>query len=384
MKDEKDKKKNKDKKKKEQKKVKNYNYFEALVLFTDYSCKAAELLHSILSNFDSEKLEEQMKLMHEIEHEADLAKHGMMKYLVKEFITPIDREDISSLAQEIDNVTDTIEDVLMQLYMYNIKTIRPEALDFSVTIVACTRALRTAMQDYHNYKKSATVIENIININNMEEDEESGFLCYWNKEVLFVPTVEVSLEWLNRKIHMLMIFKNMELAGKIENKFSRYCMNIEDDGRPIAKLTPEELVDKVKGGINTNALVIPAHCLTPWYGIMGNNNHLLDIREVLPEDPDAVETGLSANKNMVRQLPNMEKVPLVSFSDAHSLHNIGREVTIFKEELSWNGMVKALKENNIDTIEYPPALGKYHATGHRLCNYKKHNYENCWSDIVCQ
>lgn len=170
MKDEKDKKKNKDKKKKEQKKVKNYNYFEALVLFTDYSCKAAELLHSILSNFDSEKLEEQMKLMHEIEHEADLAKHGMMKYLVKEFITPIDREDISSLAQEIDNVTDTIEDVLMQLYMYNIKTIRPEALDFSVTIVACTRALRTAMQDYHNYKKSATVIENIININNMEED----------------------------------------------------------------------------------------------------------------------------------------------------------------------------------------------------------------------
>ena len=170
MKDEKDKKKDKSKKKeKDKKKIKNYNYFEALVDFTDYSCKASNMLHSILSDFNPEKLEEQMKEMHEIEHAADLAKHDMMAYLAKEFITPIDREDISNMAQEIDNVTDTLEDVLMQLYMYNIQTIRKEALDFSVTIVSCCKALKTAMQDFNNYKKSPTVIESIININNMEE-----------------------------------------------------------------------------------------------------------------------------------------------------------------------------------------------------------------------
>ena len=159
----------KQKKSKNGKKKKNFNYFEALVAFTNYSCNAADLLNSILHNYDPTKLEEQMKEMHEIEHAGDLAKHNMVSHLTKEFITPIDREDISTMSQEIDNVTDTIEDVLMQLYMYNIQTIRPEALEFSDNIVACCRALKTAMEDFHNFKKSKNVIENIININNMEE-----------------------------------------------------------------------------------------------------------------------------------------------------------------------------------------------------------------------
>jgi len=168
----KDEKNNKNKKgKKDSKKSKKiFNYFDSLVTFAGYSCQASELLHSILTNYNPEQVEEQMKEMHEIEHAADIAKHDMMKYLVKEFITPIDREDISNLAQEIDNVTDTIEDVLMLMYMYGIQTVRPEALEFTETIVSCCHALKKAMSDFHNYKKSAAVIENIINVNNMEED----------------------------------------------------------------------------------------------------------------------------------------------------------------------------------------------------------------------
>jgi len=157
------------KSKKKEKKSKKFNYFEALVSFTDYSCEAAALLHSILSNYDTTKLEAQMKQMHNIEHSADLAKHNMMSNLVKEFITPIEREDIAAVAQAIDTVTDTIEDVVMNLYMYNIKTIRKEALEFSETIVSCCDALKIAMEDFHNYKKSKNVIENIIRINNLEE-----------------------------------------------------------------------------------------------------------------------------------------------------------------------------------------------------------------------
>jgi len=126
-------------------------------------------LLTILANFDTATLESQMLQMHEIEHSADLAKHQMMSNLVKEFITPIEREDIAAIAQEIDTVTDTIEDVVMRLYMYNIQTIRPEALEFSETIVSCCNALKIAMEDFHNYKKSKNVIANIIRINNLEE-----------------------------------------------------------------------------------------------------------------------------------------------------------------------------------------------------------------------
>ena len=54
--------------------------------------------------------------------------------------------------------------------MFNIKTIRKEALDLCDTIVSCCSALTIAMEDFKNFKKSSALRQNIININNLEED----------------------------------------------------------------------------------------------------------------------------------------------------------------------------------------------------------------------
>ena len=48
--------------------------------------------------------------------------------LAKAFITPIEREDIILLSQNIDEMTDKIEDVLLRIYCNNVQTIRPDAL----------------------------------------------------------------------------------------------------------------------------------------------------------------------------------------------------------------------------------------------------------------
>ena len=99
-----------------------------------YSCKAAELLKEILNDFDSEMLPQKMKEMHEIEHSGDEARHRMIRRLAKEFITPIEREDIMVMADSIDTVTDTIEDVLMRMYMYNISQVTEHALKMTDVI----------------------------------------------------------------------------------------------------------------------------------------------------------------------------------------------------------------------------------------------------------
>ena len=166
----------KKKDKKKDRKEKTYNYFKSLSVLADFSGQAAELLHETIMNFSAETIEEQMKKMHEIEHAADIAKHEMMGHLLKEFITPIDREDISTIAQEIDNVTDTIEDVLMQMYMFNIKIVREEAIEFSKIIVSSCRELKNAADEFHNYKKSSDLLKYIIDINNMEEDGDKMYM----------------------------------------------------------------------------------------------------------------------------------------------------------------------------------------------------------------
>ncbi len=110
-------------------------------------------MHESLSNFHTKEIEAEMVKMHEIEHSADLYMHGILNRLMKEFITPIEREDIINIVQQIDDLTDTIEDVVMRMYMYNIQSIRAEVLEFTELIVRCCLALKTALQDFHHFKK---------------------------------------------------------------------------------------------------------------------------------------------------------------------------------------------------------------------------------------
>jgi len=111
------------------------NYFNTFVELAEYSCRAAELLNKILNNFKEDELQEKMKEMHEIEHAGDEARHIMIRKLAKEFITPIEREDIMAMADSIDNVTDTIEDVLLRMYMFNITSVRDYALKMTEVVV---------------------------------------------------------------------------------------------------------------------------------------------------------------------------------------------------------------------------------------------------------
>lgn len=154
---------------------KDDSYFSTFVELVNYSCEAANLLSEIMHNFNPDELEEKMKLMHNIEHAGDVERHIMMKKLAKEFITPIEREDIVAMADAIDNVTDNVEDVLMRLYMFNVKTMRDDALQMAGIIVKCCEALREALNEFHNFRKSQTLHGLIVEINRMEEEGDELF-----------------------------------------------------------------------------------------------------------------------------------------------------------------------------------------------------------------
>jgi predicted phosphate transport protein (TIGR00153 family) len=144
-------------------------YYDAFVEMCGYSCDAARLLREILIDFNVDELSEKMEKMHAIEQAGDVARHTMTKMLAKEFITPIEREDIMQMSDSIDNVTDKVEDVLLRLYMFNIPHIREDALAIADVIVKCTMALQDALEEFHNFRKSKTLQDKIIEINRLEE-----------------------------------------------------------------------------------------------------------------------------------------------------------------------------------------------------------------------
>ncbi|NLM34164.1 MAG: DUF47 domain-containing protein [Clostridiales bacterium] len=155
---------------------KNFNYFKAFIDLSSYSSKAVEILMNTLKNFDRSKIEDNIKEMHHVEHSADIANHELINRLIKEFLPPIEREDIISLSKKIDDVTDAIEDVLIAINMYNIQTIRPEVLKFTEVIMKCCKSIHTALEEFENFKKSKNLHREIVAINELEEEGDALYV----------------------------------------------------------------------------------------------------------------------------------------------------------------------------------------------------------------
>ena len=145
-------------------------YYDGFVAMNSYCCKAAQTLQEVLNDFKPEVLSQKQEAMHTIEHEADNEKHKMMEQLAREFITPIEREDIIELAQAIDDVTDSIEDVLMRMYMYHMQEVRPEAKQFAQLIFKCCENLQQVLEEFHNFRKDTKIHVLVVEVNSLEEE----------------------------------------------------------------------------------------------------------------------------------------------------------------------------------------------------------------------
>ena len=110
-------------------------YFENFSACATLAKNAANYLVECLEGYDADKIDEMLVQMHTFEHGADIKKHEMNETLAKAFVTPVDREDLDMLSQQLDNVCDTIEEILQKFYIYNIKTIDPAAIEFAKNLV---------------------------------------------------------------------------------------------------------------------------------------------------------------------------------------------------------------------------------------------------------
>lgn len=151
-------------------------YFENFVSCAEDSCRAAKMLRETLEDFHEEMLREKLDMMHEIEHSGDAKKHEMLDHLAKEFIPPIEREDIVSLSQNIDNVTDKVEDVLLRVYMNNVHEIEPDALKMADVVIRCCDAVRELLVEFKDFRRSKKIKDMVIRINDLEEEADKLFM----------------------------------------------------------------------------------------------------------------------------------------------------------------------------------------------------------------
>jgi len=219
------------------------------------------------------------------------------------------------------------------------------------------------------------------------EDGEDGLYRFQGTN--FVLGTEVSCvyrqEEHQRRVHVLLFLPDLASVARLSSELARFG-KLESDGRPTLKLSVRDLAELALG-VNPQCLVIPAHVWTPWYGLYGSKSgfdRLDDAFLDMAKHIHAVETGLSSDPAMNWMVPQLRDKTIVSFSDAHSLPKLGREVTVFEAPLSYSGLSQALAENLVAyTAEFHPQEGKYHFDGHRKCGVSQHPSETSRLGVAC-
>jgi len=178
-----------------------------------------------------------------------------------------------------------------------------------------------------------------------------------------------------RRIHTILLAPDLDSAEKISSALGKRG-NILSDGRPIFGFDVKDLV-KLCLDISPDCLIIPAHIFTPWFSLFGSRSGFDTIEECFEEETKniyALETGLSSDPAMNWRISALDKYTLISNSDAHSPAKLGREVNVFDTEMSYSGVIEAIrnkaKKKMLFTVEFFPEEGKYHFDGHRDCGIR--------------
>lgn len=156
---------------------KNRNdYFKLMEEQLEYSVQASELLEEILCNFSAKEVPAQREKIHSIEHRADEIHHDILAKLSAEFITPIDQEDILRLVQIIDDVTDALDEVVLEFYMFHIDKMPVHAPELSKIVNHCVKALYEAVKELKNFKKPEALRKLLVEVNTIESDADNIYV----------------------------------------------------------------------------------------------------------------------------------------------------------------------------------------------------------------
>lgn len=219
-------------------------------------------------------------------------------------------------------------------------------------------------------------------LEHLKENLKESNGCYEHDGIKFILTAEVSNIYTRndrtRKVHNIIFAPNFKTVEKINAEISRFG-NLETDGRPILLFDSEDLA-KIVFDISEDCMIIPAHAWTPHFSIFGSNSGFDSLEECFGKFTDkifSIETGLSSDPKMNWRLSQLDRITLISNSDAHSPKNIGRETNVFQlNDYSdlYSEITEIIKTKDrkrfLYTIEFFPEEGKYHYDGHRNCDVR--------------
>lgn len=150
------------------KEEKFFDYFEQLA---DKIQDAGVLFAEIIGDYENS--EGRLARLKEIENEGDAITHKIYQKLHQTFITPLDREDIYALANQMDNILDMIEAAAIRMYIYKVRIIAPELKELALILnnsISWVKNIAYLLRQ--NKKNVKEIMDACIRINSLENEAD--------------------------------------------------------------------------------------------------------------------------------------------------------------------------------------------------------------------
>lgn len=170
-------------------------YFDNFTASADLAVKAAQLLNEVMNDFNPDTIEADVLKMSEIENTADDIVHAVDDALITAFITPIEREDISTLSNSLDTLVDRVEGVLHRIYYTNVREMRPDALEMAEKVLEAYEQMCELVRELPQFKRSKSLREHVIAVNTLESECDSLYINAMRKLHTTEPDVLTIVAW---------------------------------------------------------------------------------------------------------------------------------------------------------------------------------------------
>jgi predicted phosphate transport protein (TIGR00153 family) len=148
-------------------------FFAAFTGHAQRTVRASECLVEMLEH--PTRIEELAQEIANLEHEGDKITHDTVLALHQTWITPLDREEIHGLISRLDDVLDFVEAASDRIALYEITSVRPEAIELAKILHSSCSEIHRAMGLLSNLKDVKPLLDLCMHINRHEHDADQIF-----------------------------------------------------------------------------------------------------------------------------------------------------------------------------------------------------------------
>lgn len=143
-------------------------FFELFNQLSEHLATTARMLDDLFG--DPEAVAEHVRKIKDVEHKADLLTATVNQRIDKSFITPIDREDIHTLASRLDDVIDLLDGTARRFQMLHIREVLPAARQLTNVLMRAASEIQRAVVEMRRPK---AVNQHVVAIKQLEEEGDA-------------------------------------------------------------------------------------------------------------------------------------------------------------------------------------------------------------------